>query len=268
MTATEAVAFATEREVAVALAERFGPPEYAFFQHVRNGTGYSRKVTRTADAMAMSLWPSRGLHLHGFEIKVTRSDWLREVKDPAKADELVAYCDRWWVVVGNAGIVQDGELPPTWGLIVPNKGKLRVKVEAPQLEPKPFDRLFFASLMRCAHEVKPDRQELQQEYQRGVKAATEQAGRDYERVKADLSDLRKKVQDFGQASGVDLLYGWDGQRIGEAVRVVMQGKHLQGVSQLRHTRDALLRTAETIDRELKAIDPEGARSSAGGQAPA
>jgi len=44
------------------------------------------------------LWPSRGLHLMGFEIKAGRGDWLRELKDPGKAEGIAAYCDQWWVV--------------------------------------------------------------------------------------------------------------------------------------------------------------------------
>ena len=44
------------------------------------------------------VWPSRGLYLHGFEIKVHRNDWLRELKNPAKAEEIAGYCHFWWVV--------------------------------------------------------------------------------------------------------------------------------------------------------------------------
>ena len=33
---------------------------------------------RYADAIAMNLWPSRGLAVHGFEIKISRGDWQRE----------------------------------------------------------------------------------------------------------------------------------------------------------------------------------------------
>ena len=49
-----------------ALKTRYNSPEYCLLPQVRNSTGYSSKV-RTADAIAMSLWPSRGLTLTGFE---------------------------------------------------------------------------------------------------------------------------------------------------------------------------------------------------------
>ena len=46
------------------LRQRFGPPHFAFLEQVRAGAGFDQ---RTADAMAMGLWKSRGLDLHGFE---------------------------------------------------------------------------------------------------------------------------------------------------------------------------------------------------------
>src|SRR5438876_1169784 len=82
----------------------------------------------SADALAMSLWPSRGLELHGFEIKASRADWRTELRNPETADEIATRCDRWWIVAGSADIVTDGELPPTWGLLVPLGSALVAKV--------------------------------------------------------------------------------------------------------------------------------------------
>ena len=59
------------------LALRYAPPAYAFFEEVRAQTGYA--AGGSADGLALSLWPSRGIELHGFEVKVSRSDWLREL---------------------------------------------------------------------------------------------------------------------------------------------------------------------------------------------
>ena len=49
------------------LRTRYQAPAYAYLPQVGDSTGYS--VHRHADAIVMSLWPSRGLHLMGFEIK-------------------------------------------------------------------------------------------------------------------------------------------------------------------------------------------------------
>lgn len=98
------------------LAARYGRssgngPAWAFVPKVRDAAGFS--ATRTIDAIAMSLWPSRGLELHGHEIKVSRSDWLRELKEPEKAEAFSSVVDRWWLVVSDAQIVAAGELPPS-----------------------------------------------------------------------------------------------------------------------------------------------------------
>ena len=136
------------------LREKFSAPAYALFEEVKNQTGYSKHSQRYADALALSLWPSRGITMSGFEIKVSRGDWKKELDDPAKAAEFMKYCSAWYVVAPE-GIVERLELPATWGLIeVPTKGRKRlvIKVEAPALTPGPWDQAFVAALLRRQHE--------------------------------------------------------------------------------------------------------------------
>lgn len=128
------------------LAQRHCAPAWAFFPQVRNATGLQATV-RTIDAIAMSLYPSRGLDVHGFEIKISRSDWLRELRQPEKTEEIARYCDFFWVVAPIEAIMR-GELPPRWGQLVPGTGTLRVKQQAEKLEARPLDRLFIAALLR------------------------------------------------------------------------------------------------------------------------
>lgn len=116
---------------------------YICAAQVRSHAGFDAR--RTCDFMAMDVWPSSGLPLHGHEIKVSRSDWLTELRDPSKAEEFRQYCDRWWLVVPDASIVRD-DLPDGWGLIVGT----RVKVKAPKLDPKPLPRTMLACLLRAA----------------------------------------------------------------------------------------------------------------------
>lgn len=137
-------------EIKALLRERYPKDSYAYMEEVPNGTGGNK--SRSADALVMSLWPSRGLYLYGFEVKASRADWLNELKQPAKADAICRFCDFWYLVAGDESIVQPGELPPTWGLIVPSGGKLRVRVEAPKLEAQPITRAFLAGLFRAAQD--------------------------------------------------------------------------------------------------------------------
>lgn len=70
------------------------------------------------------LWGSRQ-SVHGFEVKVSRSDWLTELRDPEKAEAWARYCHYFWLVAASKDIVRD-DLPEGWGLLVPHGASLRV----------------------------------------------------------------------------------------------------------------------------------------------
>lgn len=121
---------------------------YVYAAQVRSHAGFD--AARTADAVAMDLWPSKGLVLHGHEIKISRSDWLHELRQPEKWLPVGRYCTRWWLVVPTADIVRPGELPDTWGLMVVGPTGAQVVKQAPRLTPEPLKRTFVAALLRAA----------------------------------------------------------------------------------------------------------------------
>jgi hypothetical protein len=148
----------TESSVADALAKRYKSQEWVFLRSVANATG---SVARTADAMAFNLWPSRGLEIHGFEIKVSRGDFKKELDDPSKAEKIATYCDRWFIVAPD-GIVKLEELPPTWGLIVVKGTETSIAKPAPKLEsPKAPPRTFWMSVMRRFYEQAAPQTEIE-----------------------------------------------------------------------------------------------------------
>ncbi|SKV43854.1 Uncharacterised protein [Mycobacteroides abscessus subsp. massiliense] len=67
----------------------------------------------------------------GHELKVSRADWLNELNKPGKADQWADQCHAWWLVVSDPSIVQEGELPPGWGLMSPGKSKTRMAIHTP-----------------------------------------------------------------------------------------------------------------------------------------
>lgn len=87
--------------------------------------------------------------LLGFEVKVSRSDYLRELAQPEKAEHWRQHCHRWFLVASDKTIVRD-DLPEGWGLIVPSKsGTLRVsKSSAFNPAPEPLPMLVMAQLSR------------------------------------------------------------------------------------------------------------------------
>lgn len=105
----------SESQVVELLRTRYTAPEWAVLAGVRGATG--AVATRTVDALAMSLYPSRGLELIGFEVKSHKADWRRELADPDKAETIARFCDRWFVVAGGPGVVPVEEVPKGWGLI-------------------------------------------------------------------------------------------------------------------------------------------------------
>ncbi len=143
--------FATERAVYGALRNTYGAPKWAVLPGVANGTGSHK--SRTIDALFMSLYPSRGLQLHGVEIKVSRGDFTRELANPSKQEAHFKYLDHFWLAVGDEAIVREGELPETWGLLVPAGTKLKIKKPAPALSPESMPRAMLAAILRRADEA-------------------------------------------------------------------------------------------------------------------
>lgn len=179
----------TEAAVYEALRNTYEPPAYAVLPGVANGTGSHK--SRTIDAVIMSLWPSRGQHLHGIEIKVSRNDWVRELADPAKQESHFKHMDYFWLAVGDESIVRDGELPETWGLLVPARTKLKVIKPAPLLKPEVMTRAMLAAILRRANEHINS-----EELRAGIKAEVEAA------IGDELASLREDARNYHRGAAM------------------------------------------------------------------
>jgi len=151
--------------ILTALANKYRGPEWAFFKEVRCGTGYSmgarifgreapgRSPEKRLDAYAFHLWPSGGYMPHVFEIKITRSDFLREMKRPKKYVSALALSQFFYYVTPK-GLVQPDEVPDEAGLIwvavrhADPPLYCRMKKKAPDRGLPEFDWAFFASICR------------------------------------------------------------------------------------------------------------------------
>lgn len=84
--------------------------------------------TRRADAVYLGLWQSRGAgEIDVCELKTSRSDWRRELDNPAKAEAWWPYSSRFWAVAPSIGVVPPEEVPDGWGLMVPGTRGRRFK---------------------------------------------------------------------------------------------------------------------------------------------
>ncbi len=183
--------------------------QWVFLTQVRSSTGSANRI---ADAMAFNMYGSTGYEILGFEIKVSRSDFLSELKDMSKSDEIMGYCDKWYLVVPDSKIVQDGELPKNWGLLVLNDGKLVQKVRAIPKKPETMPLSFIASILRRSG-VEVDR--IRNQYVKKEDIAKEldnarndgyKQARGYSGIQTEerLKSLQELVSEFEKAAGITL----------------------------------------------------------------
>lgn len=254
-----------EEDVLAALAKRYGASEWTLLTQVGNATG--GRANRWADALAMNLWPSRGLHLYGFEIKVSRSDWLRELKRPDKAETIASYCHAWWIVAGEPGIVRLDEVPGSWGLMeLRGRGLVAVR-PAPMLDhPKEMDRAFVASILRRSTQSMIPRASVQDVIDSARKEG-EKAG-EYNRdamiktIRGQYERMSQSLEAFEKASGVKIDY-YEAGRQGEAVRLAMALGRAGIASAIEEAQRRLERTLEML---RKASADEAAANLAQGDA--
>ena len=146
----------TERTMLDLLHQRFGfvshnggvpKPRYVCAEHVR---ARSRDGARTLDFVAVDTWRSGKLAIHGVEVKVSRSDWLRELKDPSKSEPFLAWATHFWLAVPDAGVAREDELPDGWGLLVMRGTRLNARVTRPRRAVQPIPLEAIASLLYAA----------------------------------------------------------------------------------------------------------------------
>jgi hypothetical protein len=239
-----------EAEVFEALRNRYPSPEWALLAQVANRTGAYR--TRYADAVAVGLWPSRGFVLHGFEIKATRGDWIREMRNPAKAEDFVSVCDAWWIAAGEKGLVKPDELPLGWGLLEPHGGGMRATVTAKPKDAHPdVPRSQWVSIIRRAWEAMPSTAALKAEYERGQRDGTAAEKQRVGWETKQHESLRRAVDDFEKASGISINTWGEAARQGRQFKA-FQGLQLAGLSvRLRVLAERASALAEAV-REAEA----------------
>jgi hypothetical protein len=230
-------------------------PTAVLVTHVRDAAGYA--ANRTLDAMSMGLWPSRGLVIDGYEVKCSRADWLRELKDPSKADGFCERVDRFWLVVADAAIVKPGELPDTWGMLAAKGGRLHEVTAAPLLRlpkasksaglPPGIERSFLAALLRSASKVGVIPDDVREEARAKAAAeAREWVADEVDRLRRDHAQMKGILDEFREASGVHLSE-WsrngDAAEIGAALKSLIDGDR-----RLENQRAYLERQAEHFRR--------------------
>lgn len=149
------------KQVIEGLRRRYPPSKgWITLPEVRLATGWSvlqldgdiYNGEQRIDLFALNTWKSNGFERIAFEVKVSRSDFLNEIKDPGKRAGAEALSHRFYFATP-AGLVDVREIPDGCGLLevhesgVTREAKAATRRDAPRL---PIE--FTASLLRVASE--------------------------------------------------------------------------------------------------------------------
>lgn len=136
---------------------------------------------RRADLVHIGLWSSRGGgRIDVCELKASRSDWLRELEQPAKAEAWWPYSTAYWLVVPHQSLVHDGELPPGRGLMVPTGRGRRFKVVVKPEERTPtLTPALLVTLLTCTETVRKN-------------AVAAERNRSHQEHRAQIEEMRRQ----------------------------------------------------------------------------
>lgn len=119
------------KEIVSILSARYEPPNWIFYSELRFGTGYGRLAEQRIDAWAMHCWPSKKFLKIAFEIKISRRDFLKELKNSKKRSAALSVSNQFYFVLP-PGVVQKDEIPSECGLMIVTREKgIKVVKEAP-----------------------------------------------------------------------------------------------------------------------------------------
>lgn len=238
-------------KVLKALKKRYGDG-YVVLSEVNNGVG-GMGGARYADYIVLSMWPSRGLDIIGFERKSSRSDWLSEYRNPRKAELFFGRCNRWYLVTDTKDVARKEEIPKNWGWVyVQKSGNLRTVKEAPRKDVEMSKPLMF-SMIRRAYGV--GMKEGEDKGRRDSRAESAELARraelDYARAREKLRVADNKLRDV-QSMERELTGNYYGkiEDIAPLIRSLNGAVGNGLVGRIRGNVRALKKYSDTLDEQL------------------
>ena len=248
----------TTKEVNDLLRTKFNNTEYAYLEEVRDSAGFH--ASRSCDAVTIGLWPSRGNFITGYEVKISRTDWLKEYKSPEKAEAIFQYCDFFYLVAGSEEIFKIEEVPLTWGIYVVRGKRLILIREAPKLSPKPVAPTFLGAMFKRATKNMIHLSSVQDKIDLARETGKETGKNnnlyELEQGRKQIAKLTERIKNFETATGMNLddnrwcgyLYGSDKEKkIADAVNLILQG----GPDRFEERLQSLENTAQTILSQIQ-----------------
>lgn len=241
------VATLTEGQAIELLRDKFKDEGYSVIPQVPSGTGANKR--RTADAIMVQMWPSRGLSFTGVEYKRTLGDWRRELKDVHKSEEIARFC-RYWVILAPKGVIPVNEVPETWGLweISEDLKLFRTRMPPAREEVDEPTMSLFCGILRAAERHDPGRAAITSARKAGYKQGFDDGLKSGKRAVDEKGALERKVREFEDASGLPIRYGWNLGKLGPELR-----KYLHDPEAFKTSLQRTMQTAETAQRELSKL---------------
>lgn len=240
-------------KIKLSIKRRFSRPEWVLMFEYGAPQGQA-----VCDCIAVNTIASRNYKVVGMEFKASRSDWLREKRNPQKADYFVQRCDEWYIVAGGSFVDED-ELPEGWGLLElkPNSEQIWKIRESNLTEHQAgeFGRRFWVRFLEqtVGDETNFNQSDLKEAHNRGYQEGldeTSESDVDYNvkrlRTKADRWDT---LQDRG--------FGFVWRMDEEALRTLELAwkligmVHKNGISDLTGDVDSLRRSVERKTEKMQ-----------------
>lgn len=234
--------------------------QYACAREVQEKTGWAQ---RRLDFVAVDCFESNNLEIMAFEVKISKSDFRRELEDPTKHNIFFDEIDKYSIVAPDYVLDDMSIIPPKWGVyhvIRDAEGNLALKtVRKPlalhdeQQRLRPVGRKFFASLFRAANTqshvrsvIYKEREELEKKIKRDLEVKLTNGGRIV--TEYDFEEL-KRLRDACGRLGIHLGYGglseYDAKHFREAKDVA---------DHLHYLRDSLNRAMSNFKSVYKQVD--------------
>lgn len=243
----------TASDVRTCLLKRWPASEYL---SIDEAPETADRQGRKLDVLVLSLWRSRGYERDGVEIKVSASDWKRELDNAGKADWWWHHVHRFWVAVPETIAVRvSDDLPSGWGLLACTPSASTVVVKPLKHDPIALTWGATLGLLRAASGAGFNALQRAESagYQRGAERATaraEQASGDAA-LRDRLQALKDRMAAFESASGLDLTACWsvdDANNLGQLVKWIRAGR-----CDPQYIADTLTRQAAQLESQAQGL---------------
>lgn len=248
--------------------------QYACAREVQEKTGWAQ---RRLDFVAVDCFESNNLEIMAFEVKISKSDFRRELEDPTKHNIFFDDIDKYSIVAPDYVLDDMSIIPPKWGVyhVIRNvEGNLELKtVRKPlalhdeQQRLRPVGRKFFASLFRAANTqshirsvIYKERDELEEKIKQELEVKLTNGGRIVTEYDVnELNRLRDACRKLGIHLGYSGMSEYDAKHFREAKDVADHLHYLR--SSLNSALINFKSVFKQVDNLLESIKKNGGNPS-------